>query len=411
MRSDDSPKSSPKSSQSLDCPQSRSSRETPDTAEIAPSSGNTMFTSGDFLMDDTVDRDDDGIKHDNRLSRRKADRPRKRKRESTDSPVHLHTADVTADSDIHRQNSAVADRINVSTVDKADDCVLNLSSGNQSVPNSPGPEETILHSQQLPEDLSLVHKSSTSTSKGDKGHIKAAGNVISSSVHELEKAMSRHLPSRSKSHYQPTQSRSPSDQHWTVPFSFPSTLPYNVPFCSNSPHSNRQSVIRSNLAGRGVGINGDIQAGILGPHSSDLALSKDQILHIPQITPHTKHHFHSQKDILQVSDEYGMTPPSSVSPNEKTTPGYPDTDINPDCLGMRSAHRQTLNTPGKCHFQGISDAASDMAKQHYLSVPSYPFHNPDLGVFTHPSQAASSILLENRQPSNTSVWYGTSHPT
>lgn len=409
MRGDATPKGSPKSPQSVDRTQSQSSRGTPDSAEAPPSGTSSVFTTGmdnEYLLGDTVETESDISKHDSRLSRRKTDRPRKRKRDSTDSVVPLQNPDVNMDCDIQRKTSSVSDRI--SPTEKPDDCALNLSSGNQSLPNSPGQSRM---SQQGPKDLSLVHKSGLS--KNDS-NLKEPANVISSSVHELEKAMSRHLPSRSKGPYLQSQSRSPSDQHWPSPFCFAATSSsYSVPFCNSNIHTNRQSVIRSNLTGRLHGVNGDGgPIGMLGPSSSDVTIHKDQLhLNIPHITSHSKHLFHSQKDIVPGSDEYGMTPPSSVSPHEKVSGGYPDSDINSDCLGMRGAHRP-INTSGKCHFQGVADTANDMTKQHFLSVPSYPFHSPDLSVFSHPAQATGGVLLENRPSNSSGMWYGSStNPT
>ena len=404
-------KYSPKSPGSMPRTQSRSSMDTPDTGEGQTSASINVFTpsmDNEYLLEDTAEREDDSSKHDNRLSRRKADRPRKRKRESSDSLVPLQNADANVECDLQRKRASVSDRI--SQDENTDDCALNLSSGNQSLPNSPG-----LLPQQGPKDLSLVHKPALSSSNNDT-HITDSGSVISSTVHELEKAMSRHLPSRSKVSYLQNQSRSPSDQHWSSPFNFPSTSSssFNVPFCSNNIHPNRQSVIRSNLGGRVPGVNGEgVSIGMLGPPPSDVNIQKDQLhLNIPHITSHSKHPFHSQKDIVPGTEEYGITPPSSVSPHEKVTAGYPESDIS-DCMGLRGVHRPIVNTSGKCHFQGVADTANDMSKHNFLSIPSYPFHSSDLGAFAHPPQQPGGVLLDNRSTNNnTGLWYGpSSNPT
>lgn len=407
---EESPKSSPKSTQSTERAQSRSYRGTPETADPPTSSPVNAFTFGvdnEFALEENIDnieREEDNIKLDSRSGRRKTDRPRKRKRESAESPVSLQSPDEQTNCDIQRRNSSVSD--NVSPAGNMDECALNLSSENQNVSNSPSQLDTHRLAQQGPKDLSVLHKP---PSKGDS-NLNTPGNVMSNSVHELEKAMSRHLPSKTKSPYLQPQSRPQSNELWPSPFSFASTSStFNNQFCSSSIHTNRQSVIRSNLTGRGQSVNGDIgPLGLLGSSSADVTIHKDQLhLNIPHIKPHSRHLFHSSKQ--GISEDSGMAPPSSVSPDEKHS--FPESDITSDCLGMRGIHRQSVHPSGKRHFQGISDTANDMTKQHFLSVPSYSFHRQDFGVFSHSAQQTSGVLLDSRQPNNSGIWYGSSHPT
>lgn len=383
---------------------------TPETSSVFPSG-----LDNDFLLDENIEQETEPVKHDTKLSRRKTDRPRKRKRGSDDSPSVSSILDTLENAD---KSSGVSDRISVMSTDSVDGTILNLSAGHQSFPNSPE-AEMATSLQQIPEDLSLRSdadkRSDSKCDAKDKLCASKPNSILSSSVQELEKAMNRHLPTNKKTFLcddndnQSVQSHK-SAIHWTGQNCSTTLHPnFTAPFYVSNIYTSRESVIRSSL--RSHGLNGESNViNMLTPSSDDVTISKEQLqLHIPHISVNTKHSFHTHKDIISISEEFGMTPPSSVSPQDKITSTFSENVIARDCMGMRTGQRQDSRSVTNKHYSMTSESSSDVTKPHYLSVPSYRYHASDLSTCSQGSVQPSGLVFDPRQSSGNAVWYGSTY--
>lgn len=380
----------------------------------------SVFPGGidnDFLLDENIEQETERVvKLDNKMSRRKTDRPRKRKREIEGSPS---VTSILESIDSNDRLSCTSERISSSsTSDSVDGCILNLSSNHQSFPNSPSCDPVT--SQQIPEDLSLrsdaEKRISTSTDVKNK-HSLVPNNIVSSTVQELEKAMDRHLPSTKKSFTpdDPNNSSLTSHKqgfHWNGLGSRPDVHPsFPSPFYVSNVYTSRESVIRSSL--RSHVLNGDPSViNMLTSPSGDVTLSKDQLqLHIPHISVNTKHHFNSPKDVVSLADDFGMSPPASVSPHEKM-PVFPENTVTRDCLGMRIAQRQDGGRDiSNKHFSLSNEHNGEISKGPYLNMPNYQYHSPENGTFSHAAAQPGGILFDPRHGSNNAVWYSSAYET
>ncbi|KAL4237566.1 Neuronal PAS domain-containing protein 3 [Mactra antiquata] len=379
----------------------------------------SVFPSGidnDFLLDENIEQETEPVvKFDNKMSRRKTDRPRKRKRESEDSPCAVNSIFESIES--NDRMSCSSERISNSSVpDSVDGCILNLSANQQNFPKSPNCDSVT--SQQIPEDLSLRSDAEKRTSSGVKERHDPLvhNNIVSSSVHELEKAMDRHLPT-SKKPFSVDDANNislPSHKqglHWNGLANRPDVHPsFPSPFYVSNVYTSRESVIRSSL--RSHVLNGDTSViNMLTSQSGDVTINKDQLqLHIPHISVNTPHHFHSPKDVVSLANDFGMSPPASVSPHDKM-PVFPEKTVTRDCLGMRIAQRQdggrdVLNK----HFSLTSDPNSDTSKGSYLNMPNYQYHSAE-GGFPHGHVQPGNVLFDPRLPSNNAVWYSPAYDT
>ncbi|XP_045165657.2 protein trachealess-like isoform X2 [Mercenaria mercenaria] len=388
-----------------------------DSEKVASAETSSVFPSGidnDFLLDENIENESEPVKHDNKLSRRKADRPRKRKRGHDDSPG---VASILETLDNQAKASRVSDRTSTMPIDNVDCSVLNLSSGHHSFPSSPETEmSTKTASQQIPEDLSLrsdgeKRLDAKSHVKNDSNPVSKPNTIVSSSVHELEKAMNRHLPPNKKAFStgnvdnHSIQSQK-SAIHWSGSSS-PSNLQtsFSSPFYVSNLYTSRESVIRSSL--RSHALNGDSNViNMLSPPSGEVTIHKDQLqLHIPHISVNTKQNFQPQKNV-SLTDEYNMTPPDSVSPQDKMASTYSDNPGARDC--MRIGQRHDVGTTTNKQFSVVNDSSSDVTKSQYLPVPNYQYHSSDLGNFSHGSAPPGGLLFDPRN-SPGSAWYGSTY--
>lgn len=398
-----------------------SAEESIESEQVVSPETPSVFPSGvdnDFLLDENIVNDSEPVKIEGKLSRRKTDRPRKRRRGSDDSSC---VSSLLETIDKQAKASCVPDRTSSLSIDSVDGSVLNLSSGHQSFPSSPESDltTTTATSQQIPEDLSL--RSDVDKRLDSKGYItkdsssgSKPNNIVSSSVHELEKAMNRHLPTNKKTfpdngvNNHSVQSQK-SSIHWSglgssenLHTSFPS------PFCVSNLYTSRESVIRSSL--RSHGLNGD--SNVINMQSApggEVTINKDQLqLHIPHISVNTKQNGQAQKDPISHVDEFGMSPPESVSPQEKIAANYPDISVTRDCLGMRMGERHDVRNATNKHFSLVNDSNNDSIKSQYLSVPNYHYHSSDVTNFPQGAVPPAGILFDPRN-SSSNVWYGTSY--
>ncbi|WAR19371.1 TRH-like protein [Mya arenaria] len=334
--------------------------------EGASAEFHTTMKQGLFF-EDSIDKKVELAKHDNRLSRRKADRPRKRRRDSDEcSPVAAHTVDISDNStcDLICRHNSVSEHGSSPSLHSEEDSILNLSSANPSIPSSPLVDTTKL-AQATPEDLSLRSKIEKMNGEYREAKIQAkiTDKNISSTVQDLEKAMSRHLPSKGKSSFVETTSR--LDHNWTGPFY--SFTPGLYSAHNNNIYASRESVIRTSLTNRVC--SSLLDSNQIQP-SSDLSIHKDQLqINIPHISIHNKQKQYVQSDILSLADELIIPTQPCESTAEKCGQGC--FTENDDVLGLRTIHRNPKFT-----YASATDPINDIAKQPFLSVPNYPYVNP-----------------------------------
>ncbi|XP_052769984.1 protein trachealess-like isoform X2 [Mya arenaria] len=368
--------------------------------EGASAEFHTTMEQGLFF-EDSIDKKVELAKHDNRLSRRKADRPRKRRRDSDEcSPVAAHTVDISDNStcDLICRHNSVSEHGSSPSLHSEEDSILNLSSANPSIPSSPLVDTTKL-AQATPEDLSLRSKIEKMNGEYREAKIQAkiTDKNISSTVQDLEKAMSRHLPSKGKSSFVETTSR--LDHNWTGPFY--SFTPGLYSAHNNNIYASRESVIRTSLTNRVC--SSLLDSNQIQP-SSDLSIHKDQLqINIPHISIHNKQKQYVQSDILSLADELIIPTQPCESTAEKCGQGC--FTENDDVLGLRTIHRNPKFT-----YASATDPINDIAKQPFLSVPNYPYVNPSLSQYANSSSQSVGAMFETRADGN-SMWYGASYPT
>ena len=349
----------------------------------------------ELLFGDGHERKKDLIKQDSRLSRRKTDRPRKRRRDSDDlSPVAAHTLNINDHlSDVINDQTAMRGNGSSPSLQDDDDSMLSTPVISPNLSNSPD-AESAKGSQMTPEDLSLrngIDRVNGNTVDGHKPTSKTTDKIVSNTVHELEKAMSRHLPPRNKSNIVDAAMR--LEHHWTSPFQ--SLSPGLQNMYNNSLYANRESVIRTrNNASSTPGHQ-------LSP---DHLVNKDQLhLHIPHISFHNRQKLTAQSDTMSL-EEMGLQNGNVDGAHDKClTVGFMDSDADSDPLGLRTIQRNP-----KFSFPALSDT-TDGVKQPYLSVPNYQYINTGLSQYSHtPSQPIGS-LFEPKSANN--FWIGGTYPT
>ena len=369
----------------------------------------------DFLLEENLD---ETVKIDNKISRRKMDHPRKRKRQCD----RRRSLEEVIDTDVE-SSDCVESCVNDNTED-SDDMILNLSSSKHVVthPDSPNVKRsTNMKSPQLPEDLSFRAVSQKDELPNARNN-QVDSPAIASSVRELEKAMDRHLPQKSSTYSSCESELLLRDMHdpqksssqWTMENS--STISSSESLSASAflrhLYTSRESVIRSN--GRPHCYSEMSAMNMLTPPGSDIC--KDQLhLNIPHISTQNKSIYQSNKESVSMisnsADDFNMTPPSSVSPQEKMTSPFHEVDVSTnECLRMRGNHN--ILSPVKINpFSTIVDSNSDISKGHFLPVPNYHCHTSDMTSFSHDTNSSGSIVYETRASSSHSAWYSPSfHP-
>lgn len=385
-----------------------SARESPEitgTQRVDTPESSSVFPSGidnDFLLDENIENETETAKYDTKLSRRKTDRPRKRKRESEEV---VQMQNVFNDDGNHDNLSDSSEHKSVLTEDNKTVSSLNISPGQTSFPSSPETVQSPQPLQLAPEDLSVrpeVNKTLNETSRVSK-----VNSVISSSVHELEKAMNRHLPAI-KHDFLHDNVGSTLNTHKSAVHRTGDVLPnahtFSSPFQISDVYTNRESVIRSGL--RSKGLNGEAGVTSLASYpSGDLTIHRDQLqLHIPYISVNTKHVLPSQKDLVSQSDELAMSNPATDLVPDKLSSTFHDTSALKDCMGIR--HGRSLVSK---HFEMAHDVGSEMTKSRNQHLASYQYHSSDLGNFAYDSVQPSSMLYDPRHSPNNGVWYGSGY--
>ncbi|KAL3873766.1 hypothetical protein ACJMK2_036855 [Sinanodonta woodiana] len=375
----------------------------------------------------------DNFKCDGKNSRRKADKPRKRRRESDhdENNSALEGRKIGKNCDISTNESELCG-MDLEQKTKSQMLVNkeNLFASNQhsqldlSLPGSPNETDNTqsvisLLSPQVPEDLSVkpgicdkqssspFHSELLQASPGHSSRNTVPTSMLQTqrtptSVQELEEVMSKHLPSmkdmdqlslkpkdncRNLSSFQKQKSTiqwvgSQTTVHDSLPAS---TLLRNL-------YANRESVIRSSSSRPSCYPCSDLTVPSTTTSSMTMLTPpgvegfKDQ-MYIPQISLPSKNLSVFSTSPLSVSlpssltDSYSMTPPSSVSPQEKGQSPFQDPSFNDPCgvsMGsvVISSSNHNRTSAGKMYSFPPMIASSmdyDQEKSTYLSVPHY--HN------------------------------------
>ncbi|XP_021339353.1 protein trachealess-like isoform X2 [Mizuhopecten yessoensis] len=317
------------------------------------------------------------LKTDYKNSRRKADRPKRRRR---DYDVDCLSAEVEDfQSSVSKHSSLDQDRCcEVSSV-----CQTNAIMGTV--------DSTERSSCSVPEDLSLHNFTMRQAAVVSTPGCESQNNISvscwqngtkerkkerdmrenpSSSVKDLEDVMNKHLPNLTN-HIEAGVRTSPNDltssrhmssslqkQHSTIQWRASTdtdTLPAST--LLRTLYANRESVIRSSA--RPQCFSGDNTQGVdsvdmLTPPSNEASLKEQLTLNIPQITVNNSKCVQGgYTNPLSVTvhstlpDSFSMTPPSSVSPEDKVTTSFMETNFDPSPVSCHMVTGPTATNPVK----------------------------------------------------------------
>ena len=241
-------------------------------------------------------------------------------------------------------------------------------------------------------------------------------NIGSHSVRELEKIMSRHFPMGSHDKPNSTDLCDALKQKSTIQW-IGSTAPISSDSMSASAflrqlYTSRESVIRSNH-GRPCTYNGEMSSlSMLTPPGADLF--KDQLqLNIPQIALQNRTSMFSSQSpdslVNSTNDAFSMTPPSSVSPQDKVVSPFQDNSLNDHAIMHYGA-----NTTDEIAQRGNilpPVVQSENNTLPFITVPnSYQHAEPtDFHQCSHPTVPTASIMNYNARSAGSSIWYGSAY--
>ncbi len=388
----------------------------------------------------------DKNKLDSKNSRRKMERPRKRKKESESDGEGASEGNNVTDIDNATSPSieTILNGVSESEHSEIDNAGANVSLPSQSEPNdvptSPKTAVPMMKSP-MPEDLSQkecltpnnVHQhspdaaaNSTYTQNGtvelsDKWSSPANPNNYSdiptstSSVRDLEEVMNKHLPdvsseveslrgglhsdftssSLSFQKHKSTIQWIGSQHHTSATDSLPATQ------LLRSLYANRESVIRSNVYNPRPQYYGDVQSSLLTPPGSTSDPYKDvSPFSAPQVapaakTPPTTYSIMSNySNAISVAmapnmtESYGITPPSSVSPQEKYASPFDQCHAESGASQLRQYPLEASTHPmpikpqayplpahANAHMTAYDRSAQYSATSYYSPTPSFPAYN------------------------------------
>lgn len=313
------------------------------------------------------------LKNDFKNSRRKADRPKRRRRDYD----CLSTEVEDFQSSVSKQSQLDQDRCcEVTSV-----CPTILGTADSTDRSSCSvPEDLSLHNFTMRQAAVVSTPGCESQNnlpvncwqKGPKERKKDRGmqDNPSSSVQDLEDVMNKHLPNLTN-HIEAVVRTSPNDltssrhmssslqkQHSTIQWranTESDTLPAST--LLRTLYANRESVIRSNA--RPQCFNGENtqvvdSVDMLTPPSNEGGLKDQLTLNIPQITvSNSKCVQGGYNNPLSVTvhnslpDSFSMTPPSSVSPEDKVTTSFMETNFDPSPVSCHMITGPTVTNPVK----------------------------------------------------------------
>ena len=412
----------------------------------------------------------DKNKLDSKNSRRKMERPRKRKKESdSDGEGASEGNNVPDHADTENASSPTIETLlnGVSECEQSeiDNAGANVSlpsqSGSNNVPTSPKTVVPLIKSP-MPEDLSQkdgvtpnsVHKQSpdaaANSSYTPNGTVEMTDKWASptnpsnysdiptstSSVRDLEEVMNKHLPDVSSeveslrgglhSDFSPSSlsfQKHKSTIQWIGSQHHTSAATDSLPATQllRSLYANRESVIRSNVYNPRPQYYGDVQSSLLTPPGSTSDPYKDvSPFSAPQVapaakTPPTTYSIMSNySNAISVAmapnmtESYGITPPSSVSPQEKYASPFDQCHAESGASQLRqyplegSTHPMPIKPQAyplpahaNAHMTAYDRSAQYSATSYYSATPSFPSYN-------HTTSPAPAHYHESAK--NTASW-------
>ncbi|KAJ8308278.1 hypothetical protein KUTeg_013152 [Tegillarca granosa] len=363
------------------------------------------------------------IKSDFKYSRRKTDRPRKRKRgysDESDEAIIDNTCLPEKSKNERLGSESLCDnnRNSVSLIG---------SHGNTNILS-----DTIRYSVSAPEDLSLnrgqsmTQKSPTSVHNCWQNSTKGDENGASS-VKDLEHVMNKHLPNLSQ--HEEADLKSPTDlsmrhhspssngiQKQRSTIQWVGTQDSSQLPASNllrTLYANRESVIRSNT--RQQCYNNDTNSvNMLTPPGSD-GIKEQLTLNIPQISVNSKGSVLSSayNNQMSVSDSYAMTPPSSVSPEDKMQSPFVDgsfesAPVSSCSLGNCASLENSISVHNtKSQSFSLCSQSSEYntnSKLPYSSLPAYQM--TDYSQYLQHNGNTNSVVVYDTRPEQ---WYPVSY--
>lgn len=382
--------------------------------EECTQSGNS-FHSTNCAQDPTVgsvlQEKTHSLKNDYKNSRRKADRPKRRRRDY--DMDCLSSEDYSSSSLISKQPPMDQGNPCCEVSSVCHPLLRAVDSSDRS--NCGVPEDLSLHNYNMRQASvgstsggACESRSNISVhcwQNGIKERKKEVRENPSSSVKDLEDVMNKHLPNMTNHVDAGVVRTSPSDhmssQHMSGSLQKPRcTIQWRGnPEADSLPastllrtlYANRESVIRSSA--RPQCFNGDTAQGVdtvdlLTPPSNEGGLKEQLTLNIPQIAL-SNSKCGGYTNPLSVSvhssipDSFTMTPPSSVSPEEKVTTSFMETNFDPSPVSCHMATGPTITNPVKSmalSAPALSDYNNTCSKLGYSNpyqVTEYPqyLHN------------------------------------
>ncbi|KAK3092406.1 hypothetical protein FSP39_002413 [Pinctada imbricata] len=388
------------------------------------------------------------LKNEYKNSRRKNERPRKRKRDS----------DVEDEDSNDKFVQGLCSKLSHQDIENSS-LSMSLSYNSTVSPrlhshsrcsNSDTPEclDDVSQSLAMPEDLSLrtVDVQPISSRESHSRHLPSRSTSwhgtstthddcgTPSSVKDLEEVMNKHLPNISSGTVKTTQ-RSPSGASdlASSPRSLPQSLQINkhrsaIQWTGTSPegetlpasnllrslYANRESVIRT--SSRGHCFNTDSNPlNMLTPPGGE-GLKEQLTLNIPQITVNNKGtvlpSFSGSEHLA--TDSYNITPPSSVSPDNKVgSPFAMEATFDPNSVICNSSTSATVSSPIPVKSQtfSLSLGSSPVTEYNcgkgggYGNFSTYPV--TDYTHYLHNGNSSSVVVYDTRQE----AWYPMSFPS
>ena len=377
-------------------------------------------TDGNNLLE-TIASSSDYSKYESKTSRRKTDRPRKRRRDcdsdeeetGSDPFNRSHGSESMGESVLERSFDG-SDALNLSAFEKDPlSASLTKESGKFKDVNE-SPEDLSVRStcdrngnaEALQNMYKLTESRASTEPHGTGSH----------SVRELEKIMSKHFPpgtrDKTNSVDLPDTSKQKSTIQWIGPSNAISTDSMAASAFLRQLYTSRESVIRSNH-GRPCVYNGDISSlNMLTPPGTELF--KDPLqLNIPQIAVHSRSPMNisqSQNTIVgSTSDAFSMTPPSSVSPQEKVASPFNDNAMTDHVIMQYGAHASDEILQSRNVLPSVLQP--DNSRLTFLSVPNNYQHEDitDFQQCSHSTGQVGSITNYNTRPASSGIWYGSAY--
>jgi hypothetical protein len=380
-------------------------------------------------MDDISDK----YKGDIKNSRRKMGRPRKRKREPSPEVNGIDSEYNSRIRDCEAGCKSVSPPLENGAIQKSAQILANLPSS---------PEENTHSAQKMssptPEDLSVKAINTTVASRMSPLDVVTSGaenshdwqrsnsNNMSTSVRDLEQVMNKHLPNYPQDADQqaaayPTDysSSSYAKQRSTIQWiGSQQHQPESLPASTLLRHlyANRESVIRMNTYNQSrPQYYGDMQGSMLTPPGTEAYKDQSQFS-LPQLSVVTKSQPSSAYSLSAsynstVHEPYSITPPSSVSPQDKyqssfTEPAsYTDSNSNQLKLYGNDAGNQVPIKPHVYPIPSPTHAHSSYDRngsQYSKTAAFYRTGSSYSGAYAHSN--SPSAMEEHYRHAKTTSW-------